>query len=101
MTATTGRRRLSLRSRLLAGLIAVTGAFIIVMGVVSTVVYQRLATEQFDDNLVLTASSLEQIVNPPNGYLTADIPVSSRQVTMLTSASPTGAALRDFLDDLI
>jgi two-component system OmpR family sensor kinase len=101
MTATTGRRRLSLRSRLLAGLVAITGVFIVVMGVVSTVVYQRLATEQFDDNIVLTASSLEQIVNPPNGYLSADIPVSTGQAELLTSPSPAGDALKDFLADLI
>jgi two-component system OmpR family sensor kinase len=101
MTTTTGRRRLSLRSRLLAGLIAVTGAFIIVMGVVSTVVYQRLATEQFDDNILLTASNPEQIVNPPSGYLSADIPVSTGQVMLLTSPTPAGVALKDFLADLI
>ena len=83
MTKTT-TRRLSLRLRLLAGLIAVTGAFIVVMGVVSTVVYQRLATEQFDDNIVLTASNLEQIVNPPSGYLSAGMPVSSGQVSSIT-----------------
>jgi two-component system OmpR family sensor kinase len=100
MTKTT-TRRLSLRSRLLAGLIAVTGAFIVVMGVVSTVVYQRLATEQFDDNIVLTASNLEQIVNPPSGYLSAGMPVSSGQVMLLTSPSPVGAALRDYLADLM
>jgi two-component system OmpR family sensor kinase len=100
MNTSTGRRRLSLRSRLLAGLIAVTGAFIVVMGVVSTVVYQRLATEQFDDNIVLTASNIEQVVNPPSGYLSADIPVSAGRAMMLTGPSPTGAALKDFLDDL-
>jgi signal transduction histidine kinase len=101
MNATTGRRRLSLRSRLLAGLIAITGAFIVVMGVVSTVVYQRLATEQFDDNIVLTASNIEQIVNPPSGYLSADIPVSSGRTIILTGTSPAGSALKDFLDDLM
>jgi signal transduction histidine kinase len=111
MTVLTGRRRLSLRSRLLAGLIAVTGAFIIVMGVVSTVVYQRLATEQFDDNIVLTASSLEQIVNPPDGYLSVDVairtapatgaPLGAGPVTLLTNPSPAGTALRNYVADLI
>jgi two-component system OmpR family sensor kinase len=95
-----GLRRLSLRARLLAGLIAVTGAFIVVMGVVSTLVYQRLASEQFDDNIVLTASSVEQSVNPPNGYLSVDIPVTTGQIQLLTPTSPTGTKLRNFLAGL-
>ena len=110
MTALAGRR-LSLRSRLLAGLIAVTAAFIVVMGVVSTVVYQRLAEEQFNDNILLTANDLEQIVNPPSGYLSVDAPVAIRPltgglvrtgpVTLVTPSSPTGMALQDYLADLI
>jgi two-component system OmpR family sensor kinase len=107
----TSGRRLSLRSRLLAGLIAVTAAFIVVMGVVSTVVYQRLAEEQFDDNIVLTASNLAQVVNPPSGYLSVDVPVIVRpatevpvrfgQVTLLTTSSAIGIALRDYTAELI
>jgi signal transduction histidine kinase len=110
MTSTIGPRRLSLRSRLLAGLIAVTAAFIVVMGVVSTIVYQRLAEEQFDDNLVLTANNLEQIVNPPSGYLSADIPVvvgplggvaRAGPVTLLTPPSAAGSGLTQYLQNQI
>jgi two-component system OmpR family sensor kinase len=111
MMPTTGRRRLSLRSRLLAGLMAITGAFLVIICVVSTIVYQRLASEQFDDSIVLTANNIEQTVNPPNGYLTAEIPIKTAPrtgipigtgpVSLLTPASPAGAALRDYLADLI
>jgi hypothetical protein len=39
-----GRRSLSLRARLLIGLIALTAVFLVVMGVVSTVVLGRTAS---------------------------------------------------------
>jgi signal transduction histidine kinase len=50
----TGRGRLSLRSRLLAGLIAITALFLIVMGVVTTVVLGNSERDQFNSDLVLT-----------------------------------------------
>jgi len=50
----TGRGRLSLRSRLLAGLIAITALFLIVMGVVTTVTLGTSERDQFNSELVLT-----------------------------------------------
>ena len=47
------RRTLSLRARLLAGLIALTACFLIVMGLVSAVVLSTLEHNQFDDSLRL------------------------------------------------
>jgi hypothetical protein len=50
-----GRGRLSLRSRLLAGLITVTALFLVVMGVVTTLVLSNTEQNQFDTDLALTA----------------------------------------------
>ena len=44
--------RLSLRARLLAGLIAVTAVFLIIMGTVSTFVISGHLSAQFDDTLL-------------------------------------------------
>ena len=49
-----GRGRLSLRSRLLAGLITVTALFLIIMGVVTTVVLGNSEQDQFNSDLALT-----------------------------------------------
>ena len=51
-TATTARRRrsLSLRGRLLAGLIGLTAVFLVVMGVVSSLVLGHLEQNQFNTN---------------------------------------------------
>ena len=51
----TGRSRLSLRSRLLAGLMAITALFLVVMGVVTAVVLGNSEHDQFDSELVLAA----------------------------------------------
>jgi hypothetical protein len=52
-----GRGRLSLRSRLLAGLITVTALFLIIMGVVTTVVLGNSEQSQFNSDLSLTPGS--------------------------------------------
>jgi two-component system OmpR family sensor kinase len=62
-------RKWSLRSRLLAGLIAVTAVFLIVMGVVSTIVLGNLEDDQFHTDLALTAKqNVEDIATATNGY---------------------------------
>ena len=55
--ATTARRRrsLSLRGRLLAGLIGLTAVFLVVMGVVSSLVLGHLEQNQFNTELKLAA----------------------------------------------
>jgi len=50
-----GRRSLSLRTRLLAGLIALTATFLVVMGVVSIVVLRTLEQNQFNQEVRLAA----------------------------------------------
>jgi len=56
----TGPRKWSLRARLLAGLIAVTGIFLIVMGVVSTLVLTQLEQDTFTADLAASASEPPQ-----------------------------------------
>ena len=59
-----GRGRLSLRSRLLAGLITVTALFLIIMGVVTTVVLGNSEQNQFNSDLSLTARiKLTEVAN--------------------------------------
>ncbi len=75
----TGRGRLSLRSRLLAGLITITALFLIVMGVVTTVVLGNIEQDQFNTDLGLTVKeSLSEIANLQNGYAAAYINLASR-----------------------
>jgi signal transduction histidine kinase len=50
----TGSPRLSLRARLLAGLIAVTALFLVIMGTVSAFVISGHLEAQFDDSLLAT-----------------------------------------------
>jgi len=56
-----GRGRLSLRSRLLAGLITVTALFLIIMGVVTTVVLGNSEQSQFNSDLSLTARAAQAL----------------------------------------
>jgi two-component system OmpR family sensor kinase len=77
----TGPRKWSLRSRLLAGLIAITAVFLIVMGTVSTIVLSNLEQDQFSTDLALTArQSLEDIVRAGQGYGAAYYNRSTRAV---------------------
>jgi two-component system OmpR family sensor kinase len=99
-----GRGRLSLRSRLLAGLITVTALFLIIMGVVTTVVLGTSEQNQFNSDLALTARiKLSEIGTlQGGGYAVAYYNIPSRSVQALT-APPTSAsiALTAFLDNLV
>ncbi len=50
-----GSRRLSLRARMLVVLIGVTTAFLVINGIVSTVILARNVTSQFEGNLITAA----------------------------------------------
>ena len=64
-----GRRRLSLRARMLVLLIGVTTIFLLTMGTVSTVILARNVTAQFKSSLVAQASySPDDVAAHPNGY---------------------------------
>ena len=97
-----GRGRLSLRSRLLAGLITVTALFLIVMGVVTTVVLGHSEQGQFNTDLLLTAKSTpKEIANAANGYVAANVSARTGQVTLLTAPSRNAADLQEWLAGLV
>jgi len=97
-----GRGRLSLRSRLLAGLITVTALFLIVMGVVTAVVIGHTEQDQFNTDLQLTAKSTpKEIANAANGYVAADVSARTGQVTLLTQPSRNALDLQEWLTGLV
>jgi len=99
--ATWDRRSLSLRTRLLAGLIALTAIFLVVMGVVSTVVLSTLEQNQSNTELRLAAGqSLTEIAAGTDGFAAAYLSLRTGTTGELTPASPAGAELRTFLDGI-
>src|SRR5580704_7721011 len=97
-----GRGRLSLRSRLLAGLITVTALFLIVMGVVTTVVLGHTEQDQFNTDLLLTAKSTpKEIANAASGYVAANVSARRGQVTLLTPPSRNATDLQEWLTNLV
>jgi two-component system OmpR family sensor kinase len=96
-----GRRSLSLRARLLTGLIALTAVFLVVMGVVSTVVLSTLEDGSFDAELKLAARQpVLQIAKKTDGFAAADLSVRNGRATELTPGAPGAAGLRDMLGAL-
>jgi signal transduction histidine kinase len=97
------RRQLSVRARLLTGLVTLTALFLLTMGAVSAVVLNRLEHEQFNDELQLTAhsSSITELSNPPAGYVAGYITLSRSQVVILSSPSPNSTELQHYLDGLV
>ncbi len=96
-----GRGRLSLRSRLLAGLITVTALFLVIMGVVTTVVLGNSEQDQFRSDLTLTVRIKLSEVASLQGYAVAYYNTGTRSVGVLSAApSPASAELADFLNDL-
>ncbi|HLK00131.1 MAG TPA: HAMP domain-containing sensor histidine kinase [Streptosporangiaceae bacterium] len=90
-------RRWSLRARLLAGLIAITTVFLIVMGVVSTIVLQNLEQDQFFADLARTVQERPiQIEQATNGYGSAYYSQRSGMVAALDVA-PYSSATQELL----
>ena len=90
-----GRGRLSLRSRLLAGLITVTALFLIIMGVVTTVVLGNSEQNQFNSDLSLTARiKLTEVADLTGGYAVVYINIPTRKVGVLSSPSASRSAPR-------
>jgi signal transduction histidine kinase len=97
-----GRGRLSLRSRLLAGLITITAVFLIVMGVVTTVVLSNIEQDQFNTDLGLTLKeSVPEIADLQSGYAAAYINVKSRSTGILSGPSDTASDLQSMLSSLL
>jgi two-component system OmpR family sensor kinase len=93
----TSPRKWSLRARLLAGLIAVTATFLIVMGVVSTLVLSTLEQNSFTTDLAVSANEPpKQIERLPQGYGAAYFNVPARKVGPLDLA-PISAATKELV----
>jgi signal transduction histidine kinase len=89
-----GRRSLSLRARLLAGLIATTAMFLVVLGAVSTVVLGALEHRQLNAEIRLASrQSVLEIAAGADGFAAAYLSVDSGATGRLTPASPAADAL--------
>src|SRR5262249_4746075 len=97
-----GRGRLSLRSRLLAGLMTITALVLIVMGVVTTIVLGTTEQDQFNTELSLTVKeSLPEIANLSGGYAAAYLNLASRTTGVLSGPSDTASDLQSMLNSLV
>jgi len=97
-----GRGRLSLRSRLLAGLITVTALFLIIMGMVTTVVLGNSEQSQFNSDLSLTARiKLTEVADLTGGYAVVYINLPTRKVGVLSPSSAATAELQALIGDLL
>jgi signal transduction histidine kinase len=95
------RGRLSLRSRLLAGLITVTALFLIIMGVVTTVVLGNSEQDQFNSDLSLTVRlKLSELGSLPGGYAVAYYNIPDGTVRAVSGPSPALRELTGFLETL-
>jgi signal transduction histidine kinase len=95
------RRALSLRARLLAGLIALTAVFLVVMGVVSSVALGKLEQDQFNAELRLAARQpVAQIARAPDGFAAAYLLPRTGAYGELTPSTRTSAQMRDVLATL-
>jgi signal transduction histidine kinase len=89
----TGSGRLSLRSRLLVLLIAVTAAFLLVMGAVSTFVLSKRLGGQFDGELLAAAQHKpQQIASNPGDYVAVEVTFPPLAIQPLTGS---GAATQE------
>ena len=95
------RGRLSLRSRLLAGLITVTALFLVIMGVVTTVVLGNSEQDQFNSDLALTVRiKLSEIASLQGGYAVAYYDIANRTVGAVSTPSAALTELQAYLNDL-
>jgi signal transduction histidine kinase len=92
--ANRARRSVSLRARLLAGLIVLTTMFLVVMGVVTTVVLGALERDQLNAEVRLAArQSLYGMAAGADDFAAAYLSLDSGATGTLTSASPTASTL--------
>jgi signal transduction histidine kinase len=96
-----GRRSLSLRARLLAGLIALTAVFLLVMGVVSSVTLGKLEQDQFNAELKLAAMQpVDRIAKGPDGFAAAYLSPLTGGYGELTPSSRAAAEMSGLLATL-
>jgi signal transduction histidine kinase len=99
-----GPFRWSLRTRLLAGLIAITAVFLVVMGTVSTIVLSSEESDQFGTELGLTAQqNLDDLLRAGQGYGAAFYNTAYRTTGVFdeTPVSSASTELQAWLDQLL
>jgi two-component system, OmpR family, sensor kinase len=97
-----GSGRLSLRARLLVLLIAVTAAFLLIMGAVSVVVLSKRLGGQFDAELIAAARrSPQQISSSPGGYAAVEVTLFPVTVRPLTGNSAATRELASVVQEMI
>src|SRR5215475_1184110 len=97
-----GPGRLSLRARLLVVLIAVTAAFLLVMGGVTAFVLSKRLGTQFDDGLISAAARAPtQIQSNPGDYVAVEITRFPPAVQRLTGCTGTTAELAAAVEQII
>jgi signal transduction histidine kinase len=95
------RGSLSLRARLLTGLLALTAAFLVVMGVVSTIVLGTLEHNDLNSSLQLVIrQSAAQIAKGPDGFAAAYLSLRTGAYGQLTADSAAGEELSQYLGTL-
>jgi two-component system OmpR family sensor kinase len=102
-TARTARRRrsLSLRGRLLIGLIGLTAIFLVVMGVVSSLVLGHLEQSQFNNELVLSAQRpVTAIADGTGGFSAAYLSPRTGEYGELTPSTGSAAEMSAYLGTL-
>jgi two-component system, OmpR family, sensor kinase len=88
------RRALSLRARLLAGLIALTTTFLVVMGAVTTAVLGTLDRNQLNAEVKLASrQSVLEMAAGADGFAAAYVSLNGEESGTLTTSSPTATAL--------
>jgi signal transduction histidine kinase len=97
-----GPGRPSLRARLLVVLIAVTAAFLLVMGGVTAFVLSRRLGAQFDDGLISAAARTPvQLQSNPGDYVAVEITRLPLTVQPLTGSSGTTAELASAVERIV
>jgi two-component system OmpR family sensor kinase len=95
------RRSMSLRARLLIGLIALITVFLVVMGVASTLALSDLEQNELNANLkLIIGQSVLQIAKAPDGFSAAYLSARTGASGELTPDSSTGEELRQYLGAL-
>ncbi len=96
-----GRPRLSLRARLLTALLVVTTIFLVVLGLVASVVFGKRLANVFDGQLVVAARRpIATLVGSTDTYVVY-YSRSTRSSGQISAASSEGQQLESFLDQRI
>jgi signal transduction histidine kinase len=97
---TSSRPKLSLRARMLIVLIAVTAAFLLIMGAVTAIVLSNRLSGEFNADLVAAAArNPRQLAASPGGYIAVAVSARTGQVVVLTPG-PQATALSGVLGDM-